>query len=77
MIIDKIFDSRYQDTWNIKYEKGKVFMTMAKDGYLIQGRSMVIKELPKIEHKPSHTIFETEKQALLYLDNMLSLKGVK
>lgn len=78
MIIDKIYDNRYQETWAIKYSKGELSMTVGEPAQIeITGLPMVVKELTMIEHKPTRTIFETKNHATVYLDNLLKSKGVK
>ena len=78
MIIDKIYDSRYQETWEIKYSQGQLSISIGHpETYQIIGLPMVVAELIDIEHKPTRTIFETKKHATIYLDNLLKSKGVK
>lgn len=78
MVLDKIYDVRYQETWELRYSKGRLSITIGHpETYEIIGLKMVVAELTEIEHKPTRTIFETPKHAQIYLDNLLKSKGVK
>lgn len=78
MILDKIYDFEYQDTWVITYENSQIKMSMKPTDpeigpyeISVTGFNDIANALTTVTHKKYQNIFKDKDAASEYLHNLM------